>query len=284
MAKWRTGLLDEAQSSFVESRLGQPQLVRDMSWGLVDTTVLHVRAGAGDFVVKAAGPNNRHLPRELTAFESYTAEFVRDGSVARLVAGHREVNVLIIEYLEGELAQGTPSEWDSDIHRQAAEFLRAFHDRHGRVDEAYEVGVTTKALAWLDRPHRISPAVAHDARRILHAYRPGPVVVVPTHGDWQPRNWLVDCDRLRVIDFGRFDFRPAASDFCRLATQQWRDAPSLETAFLEAYGTDPRDQTVWPMDLLREAISTAAWAYAVGDGEFEARGHRMLDEALALFS
>ncbi len=278
------GLLDEAQSAFVETRLGVPQVLQDMSWGLVDTTVLHVRAGAADFVVKAAGPTNRHLPSELRAFESFTAEFTSEGRTARLVAGSRETNVLIIGYQEGQLTQGTPFEWDPGIHRQAAQFLRAFHDRHARIDETYEAGVTAKALAWLDRPHRISPPVVGEARRLLHAYRPAPVVVVPTHGDWQPRNWLVDDGRLRVIDFGRFDFRPAATDLCRLATQQWREVPSLETAFLDGYGTDPRDETVWPMDLLREAISTAAWAYAVGDYEFEAQGHRMLAEALAQYT
>lgn len=284
MAKWHLGLLDEAQSAFVESHLGVPQLLKDMSWGLVDTTVLHVRNAAAEFVVKATGPNNHHLPRELAAYESFTADFARSGQAARLVAGDRVTNVLIVEYQEGELAQGTRFEWDPSIHQQAAHFLRAFHHRHSHVDQDYEVEVTAKALAWLDRPHRISPPVADEARQILGDYRPAPVVVVPTHGDWQPRNWLVHGDRLRVIDFGRFAFRPAASDLCRLATQQWREAPSLETTFLDAYGTDPRDPAVWPVDLLREAISTAAWAYTVGDEDFEEQGHRMLGEALARFS
>jgi hypothetical protein len=48
--------------------------------------------------------------------------------------------------------------------------------------------------------------------------------VVPTHGDWQPRNWLIDEGVVRVIDFGRADLRPAAEDFVRLARQDyWRD-------------------------------------------------------------
>lgn len=30
----------------------------------------------------------------------------------------------------------------------------------------------------------------------------------PTHGDWYPRNWLIHEDRLKVIDFGHFAWRP----------------------------------------------------------------------------
>lgn len=88
---------------------------------------------------------------------------------------------------------------------------------------------------------------------------------------------------LRVIDFGRFEFRPAATDLCRLAVQQWARVPALEGAFLDAYGADPRAPELWRIDLLREAVGTAAWAHHVGDEQFEAQGHRMLDAALARF-
>ncbi|WP_235830713.1 phosphotransferase family protein [Arthrobacter cheniae] len=121
------------------------------------------------------------------------------------------------------------------------------------------------------------------ARQILGSYQPAPVVVVPTHGDWQPRNWLRDGNWLQVIDFGRFDLRPAATDFCRLATQQWKEIPLLEEAFLNGYGPDPRNDRVWPIDLLREAVGTAVWAFVVGDTKFEAQGHRTLEEAIARF-
>lgn len=108
-------------------------------------------------------------------------------------------------------------------------------------------------------------------------------VVVPTHGDWQPRNWLIDNGWLRVIDFGRFAFRPPATDLCRIAEKQWRENPALEDAFVAGLGRDPRDEFVWPMDLLREAIGTACWAFQVGDADFEKHGLRLLDEAIARF-
>src|SRR5690606_16994848 len=133
-----------------------------------------------------------------------------------LLAADRSLNVLVTAYLPGILSEGTPAEHDVDLHAQAGAALRLLHDQAARVDPDYEKRVTDKALAWLDCPHRIAPHIEAEARRRLSAYRPRPVMVVPTHGDWQPRNWLVDDGMLRVIDFGRFDFRPSATDLCRL--------------------------------------------------------------------
>lgn len=281
MSSWHHDLLDPAQAGFIESRLGDPMLVEDLSWGIVDTRVLHVRAGSDEFVVKTAGPGNHHIGREIAAHERWTAALVQLDRTARFVAGDRERNVLITEYQPGRLVEGGELELSPDIHRQAGETLRAFHDQHERVDPEYEARATRKALAALDGEHRIAPEIAEEARGILAGYRPRPARVVPTHGDWHPRNWLQDAGRLRAIDFGRFDFRPALTDLCRLATQQWLDAPALEAAFLEGYGADPLDAEVWPIELLREAVGTATWAYRVGDFAFETHGHRLLGAALA---
>jgi hypothetical protein len=107
-------------------------------------------------------------------------------------------------------------------------------------------------------------------------------VVVPTHGDWQPRNWLWHRGVVSVIDLGRADLRPALTDFSRLAVQQLRGEPSLEAAFLAGYGADPREPAAWRRELVREAIGTAVWAFQVGDEPFERQGHRMIAEALDL--
>jgi hypothetical protein len=84
-----------------------------------------------------------------------------------------------------------------------------------------------------------------------------------------------------IIEFGRAAMRPAPSDFARLAAQDFRRVPALEAAFLEGYGSDPRDACLWHRNRVREAIGTAAWAYRVDDEAFEAQGHRMIAEALS---
>ncbi|WP_251450992.1 aminoglycoside phosphotransferase family protein [Microbacterium sp. Marseille-Q6648] len=281
---WDGGLLAPAQSAVVRGWLGAPTLIEDHSWGLVDTVVLHVRASDGsDVIVKAGGRDNHHIRREIRAHARWTAPLVALGRTGRMRHASDEANALVLDRLPGVLVEGAASEHDVALHVQAGAVLRALHDQERHVDDADECHVTAKARAWLDREHRIAPALEKTVRRLLEGYRPRAVEVVPTHGDYHPRNWLDDGGELRVIDFGRFDLRPAATDLCRLATGQWRRDTRLERAFLEAYGEDPRDGDVWRMDLLREAVSTAVWAYLVGDRAFEQEGHRMLDEAVGLF-
>ena len=104
---------------------------------------------------------------------------------------------------------------------------------------------------------------------------------MPTHGDWQPRNWLHHDGTVSVIDFGRADLRPAYTDLARLDAQDFRRDPALERAFLDGYGADPREPASWHRQRVREAVGTAVWARLVGDEEFEAQGHRMIAEALS---
>lgn len=114
------------------------------------------------------------------------------------------------------------------------------------------------------------------ARAEISTWPGGGSDVVPTHGDWQPRNWLIDDAVVRVIDFGRADLRPPTEDFVRLARQDFARNPLLESAFFEGYGRDPREPEQWRRSLVGEAVGTAVWAYGVGDDRFESFGHRLL--------
>lgn len=283
MAQWDAGLLTDRQRRVVETHLTGPELRDDLSWGQTDTRVLRVRVAWGDVVVKAAGTGSNHIAREITAHETATAPLLEREACGRLIAADREASVLIMTWVPGQLVQGTAAEGDPDTYAQAGELLRAFHGSVSRVDDEYEARVTSTALTRLDQTHRITPALAARARALLTAYRPRPVALVPTHGDWQPRNWLINAGGVRIIDFGRYDARPAATDLCRLAVQQWALRPDLEHAFLDGYGSDPRDPELWRIELLREAVNTAVWAHQVGDQPFEQQGHRMLIAAAAQF-
>ncbi|REJ06679.1 aminoglycoside phosphotransferase family protein [Microbacterium bovistercoris] len=254
-----------------------------MSWNLVDTAVLHVRSGGQDFVVKAAGPDDTHLPREMSAHPHFVAPLAATAQAARLLAADAVARIILLEYLPGTLVLGTEAERQADTYRQAGELLSRLHRLETRTDAGYEARATARALSWLDQPHRVDAATAEHARRILSTAPASAVTKVPTHGDWHPRNWLFDQGIVRAIDFGRFAFRPASTDLARLAAQQWREHPELEAAFFEGYGPDPRDPDQWRLDALREAVGTACWAYKVGDEAFENQGHRMLAEALAAF-
>ncbi|WP_460800455.1 phosphotransferase family protein [Microbacterium sp. GXF6406] len=283
MSGWHGGRLTPVQAAWVKDRLPGVELVQDMSWGVVASFVVHVQQGGRDLVVKAGDNTNHHIDRELSAHPRWTADLVSTGHAARLIDSLPEERVLILDLLPGVLVEGHPSEYEADTYRQAGALLRRLHAQESRNDADYEPRANARALQWLDGEHRVVPDAAACARRIL-ASDPAPAArVIPAHGDWQPRNWLIDGGVVRVIDFGRFGFRPASSDLTRLTAQQWERRPDLERAFFEGYGDDPRNPDRWRIDRLREAVGTACWAFQVGDEEFEAQGHRMLAEALAAF-
>lgn len=279
MTGW--GRLSVPQLDWVRRRLGDAQVIGDMSWNLVESIVLHVRSSDGDMVVKAGDESNHHIARELAAHPRYTAPLVASGHAARLRDADASLRVMILDFLPGRLLEGTDAETRPGTYAQAGALLRELHRQETRDDLEYWPRTIARALSWLDRPHRVDAGAAEEARRILRTAPAGPARVVPAHGDWQPRNWLIDGDAVRVIDFGRFAFRPAATDLTRLAAQQWRDRPELEAAFFRGYGDDPRAPDEWRLGRLQEAVGTACWAFEVGDEAFEAQGHRMLAEILA---
>lgn len=273
--------LSDAQRATVLGWFPGAELVADHSWGLVDTAVLQVRHTGGDAVVKASPGGSHHLDREITAHEQMLAPLA--GSVPRLLYAARGQSVLATEFVPGTLVLGTAAEGDLEVYRQAGALLARLHAQPARPDWGYQAAMDAKALAWLDGDSGIGVAETAALRRIVQAHRPDAVTLVPTHGDWQPRNWLVHEGHVRVIDFGRADWRPAESDLARLAVQQFVGRPDLETAFLDGYGQDPRKAASWPMMQVREAIGTAAWAHQVGDTAFEAQGKRMIAEVLTLW-
>ena len=256
------------------------EVVADWSWGLTDTVVLHARSGGRDLVVKAAGPQNHHIAREIRAHREWVGPLADRGLAPRLLHAEESANLLVTAHLEGELALGTAAEGEAATYAQAGGLLALLHGQASRTDPDFEREQNARTLRWLEGPHRIDADTAAEIRARVATFDCPPALLVPTHGDWQPRNWLAHGGCIRAIDFGRADWRPAFSDLARLAVQQFADRPDLEAAFLAGYGTDPRDPDAWRRNQLREAVGTACWAYQVGDTSFETQGHRMIADAL----
>jgi hypothetical protein len=272
--------LTDRQRALLEQWLPGAAMLHDHSWGDVGTMVLELGHDGARYVAKAGGEADHHLAREARAHQQWLRPWTSIGRAPRLVHADDEAKLLLTEYLPGSLVQGDEAEWQAGTYRQAGELLARLHAQPGIEDVEFEARANAKSLAWLARPHRIGPRRAARLRELIESWPTPPSLLVPTHGDWQPRNWLIHDGVVSVIDFGRTELRPAMTDFGRLAVQQFRTDPALEPAFLAGYGADPREPAAWQRIQLREAIGTAAWAYQVGDERFEAQGHRMLDEAL----
>ncbi|QSB13414.1 phosphotransferase [Natronosporangium hydrolyticum] len=261
-------------------------VARDHSWGLVATTVLEVTHAGARFIVKAGGDDDHHIERELHAHRHWLRPWTGVGRAPALAHGDAEAKLIVTQYLPGELVLGGEHADDPAIYRQAGELLALLHTQLAIIDDEYEQRMNDRSLRWLDGPHRIEAAVVRRLRAEIATWPTPPAALVPTHGDWQPRNWLIHDGVVSVIDFGRAALRLPDTDFARLAVQDFRRDPALEQAFLAGYGADPRradprQPDAWRRTLVREAIGTAAWAYQVGDERFEAQGHRMIADALA---
>ncbi len=252
------------------------RVLEDHSWGLVDTLVLELASAHGRLILKAAGPANVHIRRELRAHREWLTPWLATAQAPTLLFGDERADMLVTRYLPGRPLEGTPAQDDPGTYRQAGELLAAFQRQATVYDEGWNDRFRARVVRHLDLPHRIAPDVEDLVRAEVADWPGGGAEVGPTHGDWQPRNWLIDDDVVRVIDFGRADLRPPSEDFVRLAQQDFSRDPRLETAFLDGYGRDPREPEQWRRALVGEAVGTAVWAYGVGDEAFERLGHRKL--------
>lgn len=275
------GLTDRQRAS-LDRWAPRAALVHDHSWGLVQTTVLELDdPHHGRVILKAGGPEDHHLARELRAHRDWLQPWVRTGHAPQLLAADEGAKLLMTRFLPGRLVEGDPAQDAPDTYRQAGELLARFHSQHAQPSSNWNRRLAQRALSWLERPHRIDAACAAALRAEVRTWpERGEVALVPTHGDWQPRNWLVDDGTVRLIDFGRTALRPAVEDLARLARQDFARDASLERAFLTGYGEDPRDAGLWRRTLVSEAIGTAVWAYGVGDEPFEQVGLRQISRLL----
>ena len=257
-------------------------MTRDHSWGLVGTVVLELSHDGSCYIVKAGDEKDHHLAREIRAHRQWLMPWTSQGRAPQLVHADEEAKLIVTCYLPGELVEGTAHERDPETYRQAGGLLAQLHGQLAIEDDEFEAREKDKALTWLASPHRIASETAELLRAEVESWPTPSVAVVPTHGDWQPRNWLMHEGVVSVIDFGRADLRPTFTDLARLSAQQFRTEPTLEAAFIDGYGDDPREPTAWHRSRVREAIGTAVWAHQVGDEPFEQQGHRMIAEALAV--
>ncbi|WP_288817338.1 phosphotransferase family protein [uncultured Gordonia sp.] len=268
--------LDADQRQFVEAHVKGGRVVADHSWGQTDTVVLEVVAGPCRVIVKAGGPSNGHIAREIRGHREWAAPWRATGSAARMIAADERARVLITTYLEGQLVEGTPAQDDPGIYEQAGRLSAVFHDQYATADPTWNARLRDRTLRFLSMPHRIHPRIAEQVRQEVAGWPVGGATVVPTHGDWQPRNWLDDHGVLRVIDLGRADLRTPEEDFVRLGRQDFLRNPELEAAVVAGYGRDPRDPDMWRRTNVAEAVGTAAWAFKVRGEDFEALGHAHL--------
>ncbi|WP_320536749.1 aminoglycoside phosphotransferase family protein [Pseudarthrobacter sp. IC2-21] len=278
--------ITEEQARLLAAWLGSFSVVRDYSWPLQDTTVLHVRTVSGEELIVKASTTSHHIRREIAAHGATPAAAGGThltGRVPDLRHASAEAGIPVTGFLPGTLVEGTPAEDDPETYRQAGSLLARIHRPAGE-SRHYAKALTAKTWSWLDCARGLVPeGQLTSLAQELGALRPGAVQLVSTHGDYQPRNWLYDHGQIKVIDFGRADARPWVHDLVRLSHQQFVGRPGLEAAFYDGLGKTmgPEDADLWRLENLNQAVGTVVWANQVGDGAFEQSGRTMVARVVA---
>lgn len=267
----------------LRARFGEIVVRADHSWGDTSTKVIEIEAGGQACIVKTFGPENQHFERELLAHSQFLAALRDRGAVPELLHVDEEERFLVTAYLPGDLVEDYDAEDRPDTYRQAGELLALFHGETRKHSSVYMDRVLSGMRRRLDAEHRISSDTRRRIERALDSITPEPVALVPCHGDFQPRNWLVHHGEVFLIDFGRSAWRTPETDLSRLAAQQFRNHPEREEAFRAGYGEDLRASRLWSLSYLEEAVGASVYAYRIGCEAFEAQGHRMIQVALQLF-
>lgn len=272
--------LSSVQAASLERWLPGWTAVADHSWGLIGTTVLEVVADSSRYIVKAGDEADIHIARELRAHREFLTPFVAGVEVSLLIHADSAAKILVFGFLSGDLAEGTRAASEKWLYTEAGRFLARLHGQFAVADPDYPARQIARAERWLREPWSDERLKRPAAGALLELADAIPSMVAPNHGDFSPRNWLVDGDALRVIDFGRAELRPPATDLHRLSTRSFLSNRALEEAFFDGYGADPREEQAWAAVRLCEAIGTIGWAHQVRDTAFEREGVRELGHVL----
>jgi Ser/Thr protein kinase RdoA (MazF antagonist) len=268
---------------FLTRVLREPQVLGDRSWPHGDTRVLEVRDREGtSWFAKEHRLENRYR-REVTAYRRWVPAL--HASAPSMLACDDELRVVIISRVPGEIAVTSSRGFDAEVQRRAGELLRRFHEAEpSRPWTGFAAEKREKLEAWATRAAGLLSARELDFARALARglEQVDPPRQVPCHRDYSPRNWLVDGDNVRVIDFDLATWEVWVNDLARLYFGIWWDRPDLRDAFLDGYGhgLDRQDLEV----LLRcgaiAAISPIARAHEHGDSDFEEAGRRNLQRLM----
>lgn len=264
----------------IEQWLPGATLIEDLSWPEALTRVLHLRSATVDAVVKIGGEvTGHHIARELTAGREVSGE-----GLPVLIDGSAEHRVLALRYQPGSLVQDSPAEDDPGVFHAAGRLLARVHATAAPLLTAdYPEDRLARLRRLLPRvTPLLDPALAERVAAAVDRVRPDPEPVVPTHGDMQPRNWLVGDGRpaVRLIDFGRYGRRPAYTDLVRVLHRYPPGDPRPEAMLAGLGAPEPWGLPGWWAENLYQGVATVVWATDVGAPEFAEDGRRMLRRTL----
>jgi len=282
MISWGQELtLPEDIREFAWSVIGEFHLVAEYSWPHGESRVLRIQDVSGnDWVVKT--PVRKLLfEQELHAYENWVP--VLGDSAPRLIGRDHASLTLLLSHEPGRV-EPPPH---PDVHRQAGALIRRLHDSQPPIESVdFAAKLAARLESGLRHPAcRSLPAreIAFARHCVLMGEEPSAPMLMPTHQDNQPRNWLLDTSgRLRLIDFGLSRLDAWVRDLLRLHFWFWDDG--LRQAFFDGYGRtlSDEDEVLFEAMSAVMAVMTVVWGSEHRDQDFAGMGRsvlRRLEEA-----
>lgn len=273
-------------TAFVATAVGPCTLVADLSWPYEGSEVYRIRDAHGvDHILKRL-INDRFYGMEVAGYR--WAPALGPGRAPILEATDPPLRAVIVSFLPGApmLGEIEPG-LETRAYRQAGRLLALLHAAEPPVPETALLErlldrseqQLAKAATELDAGQRtLARRAAHVLAELAPDFRG-----VPTHGDIQPRNLLLDPDsgRLALIDFEKAGIAPPVRDLVRLEAGVFTGRPRLSAAFYDGYGRelDPVESLALRAWVVLDSVSALAWGIPNGDHEIVVRAHAALTDA-----
>jgi len=135
-----------------------------------------------------------------------------------------EPGVLVCEDVDGRPLSDLPRMSDVQIG-SAMELLAALHSSDVQPDSRRTSrGIVRSAQRKAARIAELAPQYAAAARALVDSieiHRPKDTELVPSHGDFSPRNLLVASDRFVLVDWDRLQWADPARDVVYFGISDW---------------------------------------------------------------
>ncbi|MFE2322724.1 phosphotransferase [Streptomyces sp. NPDC059385] len=264
---------------FAEQAVGRIVEATEVSWVRTGSRVWRLGGpGGGTWYLKRHRGARFH-DREVAAYRSWVPAL--GARAPRLVAVGTAARAVVVTALPGHPLHGMVLSTANEARLQKAlgRLVGALH-RSAPERPAAAVTATDKIKRHLDgaRPY-LADGDEDLVLALARAYAglPKPTLV-PTHGDLQYRNILLDGDGEPLLfDFERSEYNTATRDMVRLS-DTWTGRPDLRSAFLDGYGRalTPTEELRLDCETAFDAVSGIAYGTSHDDPEVTERGHRTL--------
>ncbi|WP_327720376.1 aminoglycoside phosphotransferase family protein [Streptomyces sp. NBC_00490] len=270
----------EEVRQLAEQVVGRIVTWTDASWARDSSRVWRADgAQTGIWYVKIH-QNTRFHYREVGAYRSWVPSL--GPATPTLVTADSALRAVVITAVPGHPLHGLdhPPEQQQLLFHQIGALAAAIHRSAAPLPADEGVPALAKVGRHLEaaRPY-LHPGDEEFIRQIVaRAEDVPPLDRVPTHGDFQLRNLLLDDNgSLAVIDFERSEPGPAIRDLVRLS-DAWATQPRLHDAFMSGYGRalTPAEEERFVVDSTLDALSGIQYGATQADAETQERGYRTL--------